>query len=392
VSTTRWFTAIAAALVLALAATGCAQKIGDGHAPDPGGDVTESFGKAVAGKLFGFSDSVFAYPDPGNPAQLGTAETVSDARATGANSTRLVFQWRLAEPSPGQWNTGYIAELQKVAKGFARPAVITLAFAPRWANEGTASKCLPGADCLYPPADDKLGDWQGFVLRALQSFPGAYIEVWNEPNLSTFWRPGIDVADYAKLVRSTWQVVRRERRAGRTKSKLLAGALAQVPNDGSRSALPWDFLADLYGKGLKGHYDEISWHASDYQEDNGVTPIGAGSPFARDFHEMRKVVKAHDPGTHFVITETGITRSGPGTELSEGDQKKHLVDVTRKMLGMRDVDGVFIHTLFTPAIYPPGTKENGFGLIEAPAAGKRAGTPAYCALVRQAHGRSSLCR
>jgi hypothetical protein len=380
------------AIAIAAAAGGCAEKIGDGNAPDPGGSTKASFGKAVEGKLFGFSDSGFAYPDPGNPAKLGTAETVAAARATGANSTRLVLQWRLAEPAPGQWNTAYIEELQKVAKGFPDPAVVTLAFAPQWANEGTAGKCIPGYDCLYPPADDKLGDWQRFVKRALRDFPGAYIEVWNEPNLSTFWRTEIDAEGYANLVKSTWEVVARERKAGRTKSKVLAGAVAQVPNNGGRSALPWDFLDDLYDHGLKGHYDELSWHASDYQGNNEITPIGANSPFARDFEEMRKVVKANDPGKHFFITETGVTRTGDGTELSEDQQRKSLIAVTRKMLGMPDVDGVFVHTLFAPAIYPEDNKERGFGLIEAPKPGERSGTPAYCAFVKQARGRSELCR
>jgi hypothetical protein len=390
----RWVLALAGTAVVAtaLAACGAEQAPAPGNAPDPGGNTRLPFEQATGKKSFGFSDSAFSGPGEFNPGDLGTRETVANARAAGANSTRLVLQWRLAEPAEGQWDEDYIGELRAVAKGFPRPAVITLAFAPAWANPGAAQKCPRGFDCRYPPAADRLDAWQKFVARALRDFPGVEFEVWNEPNLSSFWFPGIDSKAYTELVKSAWEVVKRERDAGRTKARVLAGSLAQLPDNGARTRLPWRFLQEMYDNGLKGHYDAISWHSYAYQTNDEVESLGAKSNFARDWQQMRKVVRKNDPGKRFWITETGVTRAGKGTTTSAANQAKQLLVLVRTLLGMRDVDGVYVHTLFLWAIFGEDTREGGFGLIRAPEPGKREAKPAYCTLVRAAQGTSDLCR
>lgn len=385
--------AVVALAVGALAFGGCAEQAPPpGNAPNPAGNARLPLDEATGKKSFGFSDSAFSGPEEFNPGQLGTQETVANGRAAGANSTRLVLQWRLAEPAEGQWDEDYIGELREVAEGFRRPAVITLAFAPRWANPGVAGACPRGYDCRYPPAGNRLDAWQKFVARALREFPNAEFEVWNEPNLSSFWFPAIDSKAYTKLVKSTWEVVKRERDAGRTKAKVLAGSLAQLPDNGSRTRLPWHFLQEMYDAGLKGHYDAVSWHSYAYQTNDEVESLGAKSNFARDWQLMRKAVADNDPGKRFWITETGITRAGKGTTTSDANQAKQLLGLVRTLLSMRDVDGVYVHTLFLWAIFDEDTREGGFGLIRAPKPGEREAKPAYCALVRAARGSSGLCR
>lgn len=382
---------VALPLLAAVLLAGCSQAPSSENAPDPGGNARVPFAKAAEAKRFGFSDSTFSVPDDFNKANLEPGETVRLGRAAGANSTRLVLQWRLAEPAEGQWDDDYFDELKTVAGGFPRRPVVTLAFAPQWANPGAAGKCPSGVDCKYPPAGDRIDDWQEFVRRALREFPAADFEVWNEPNLVSYWFPGIDAGGYVDLVEATYEVVHKERSAGRTKAKLLAGSLAQVPNNGSRTKLPWEFLEEMYDEGLKGNYDAVSWHSYAYETNDEVEALGAKSSFARDWDEMRKVVRANDPGKRFWVTETGITRTGDGSTISEGEQARELGKLLRTLLSMKDVDGVYLHTLFVWSIFPGDSREAGFGLVKAPESETRSSTPAYCALVRAAGGVTELC-
>jgi hypothetical protein len=147
----------------------------------------------------------------------------------------------------------------------------------------------------------------------------------------------------------------------------------------------------MYGHGLKGHYDAISWHPYRYQANDEIERLGAKSSFARDFSEMRKVVRRNDPGKHFFATETGVTRTGKGSNSSEAEQAKAELELIRKLLTMPDVDAVYVETLFVWAVLPDSARNKGLGLVEAGSADERRPTKAYCALVRQAHGSIDLC-
>ena len=120
---------------------------------------------------------------------------------------------------------------------------------------------------------------------------------------------------------------------------MLAGAVAQIPDNGSKTRLPWQFLQQAYDDGLKGHYDAISWHVYAYQANDRVEGFGAGSAFARDWEEMRRVVRRNDPGKQFWITETGVTRLGKGTSISTAEHTKRLSELVKRELEMPDVEG-----------------------------------------------------
>jgi hypothetical protein len=270
-----------------------------------------------------------------------------------------------------------------VAEAFPRRTLIALAFAPAWANRASAGFCPPQGDCLFPPARSSLPAWERFVARAARTFPRSDLEIWNEPNMSYFWQPAVDPEGYARLAKAAWRAVRRERAAGRSRARVAVGALAEAL-DSDTSRTQWGFLDQLFGQGLRGHYDAISWHAYPYQHDGSVEDL-SGGVFAEAWQEMRDVVKRHDPNARFWITETGVTTTGPDA-VSPGEQGQELGAITRKLLDMHDVDAVYVHTLFDPAVQPEGDRERGFGVIEAPSPGRRRVKPAFCALARVGGG------
>jgi polysaccharide biosynthesis protein PslG len=385
-----------AQLVAALALLGALGLAGCGHCTEPaverGGQTVPAFAQPGNGKPFGFSDSVFSASSSFNPAAVTASETVAAARAAGATSHRLVYAWRLAEPERGVWDPDYTAAIARVASAFPRRTLVVLAFAPRWANPEADAFCPEDADCLFPPARSELPAWEAYVRKAARAFPQSDLEIWNEPNLSAFWRPAVDPTAYMELVASAARVVRKERAAGRSTARVVVGALAQAPDSGTESRTPWGFLEDLYDAGLAGTYEALSWHTYPYEEDEGS--LSRGSSFARDWKHVREVVRRQDPGARFWVTETGVTTTGAGScgdEATDAAAANQLAALTRRLLRMPDVDALYVHTLFEPASYPPDDRERGFGVVEAPERGVRRPKPGFCAVARVAGAVHRAC-
>src|SRR4051812_25868213 len=155
-----------------------------GAASGPGSAVKAPGQQPAAGAdrplLFGFNDNAVRAGQLSAPADADLA-----ARA-GANLTRVGFDWRYAEPSPGHYELSDYDAIYKssLARGI-RP-LWTVVFAPRWAwTLGTTCS----GDCRYPPADNQMAAWTGLLKLIAQRYPrSAGIEVWNEPNLKDFWQ------------------------------------------------------------------------------------------------------------------------------------------------------------------------------------------------------------
>jgi hypothetical protein len=382
-------------VVAALALLGLLGLVGCGHCTEPEGDRAgprvPAFAEPGNGKPVGFSDSLFSASPAFNPAEVDGSETVAAARAAGATTHRLVYAWRLAEPQRGVWDAGYTAEIARVAAAFPRRTLVVLAFAPRWANPEADEFCDEGPDCLFPPARFEIPAWEAYVRKAARAFPHSDLEIWNEPNLSAFWRSGVDPQAYMELVASAARVVREERAGRRSTARVIVGSLAQAPDDGADSRTPWGFLEDLYGAGLAGNYDALSWHAYPYEEDRNSPSRETG--LARDLEQLRAVVRRHDPDARLWVTETGETTTGGGScaDTSPEAAANRLAMLAHTLLSQPDIDALYVHTLFEPASYPLDNRERGFGVVEAPEPGVRRPKPGFCALARVAGAVHRAC-
>jgi hypothetical protein len=185
--------------------------------------------------------------------------------------------------------------------------------------------------------------------------------------------------------------VRAERAAKRSTARVIVGSLAQAPDDGADSRTPWGFLEDLYGAGLAGNYDALSWHAYPYEEDQD-TP-SRETRLARDLEQLRAVVRRHDPDARLWVTETGVTTTGGGScaDTSPEAAGNRLAALAHTLLSQPDIDALYIHTLFEPASYPPDHRERGFGVVEAPEPGVRRLKPGFCAVARVAGAMHRAC-
>src|SRR5436190_12764613 len=130
---------------------------------------------------FGFNDNAVL------TGQATAATDASLAAQAGANGHRMMFDWRWAESSQGNWQLAtYDAAYQAdLARGI-RPMFI-LMFAPQW-TWAAGTPCVQWTqDCRYPPGPDHLDAWRAVVTKLVTRYPKmAALEIWNEPNLAPF--------------------------------------------------------------------------------------------------------------------------------------------------------------------------------------------------------------
>lgn len=97
------------------------------------------------------------------------------------------------------------------------------------------------------------GAWQAYVRALVRHFRGrvTHYEVWNEPDLTSFWKCGPRAADYVDLVRLTAGPLREEQ-PGAT---LIAGAIAW-----GQTVWSLKFLEDCLRAGMGDLIDIVSYH------------------------------------------------------------------------------------------------------------------------------------
>jgi hypothetical protein len=169
--------------------------------------------------------------------------------------------------------------------------VLVVSSTPAWAAG-------PNGAGLAGPRDP--GDYARFVAELARRIPelGA-IELWNEADDATFWRPGPDPAAYAALLRAAYPAVK----AANPSVKVVSSGM--VAND-------YDFLAGVYAAGGGGRFDAVGVHSDTaclvtspleyYREPNGR--VGRFS--FTGYRELHHLMTANgDGGKGIWMTEIG---------------------------------------------------------------------------------------
>ncbi len=318
------------------------------------------------GKLFGFHEEAWTYPNPAfTPAQAAAA-----TRLAGGNTYRFGLDWRGVEPQRDQWSEPNWLRAQRMYQALTdrgiKP-VITIGFAPAWARDDPvldpfARTCTAHRGCEYPPARAMLDEWEEFAAEVARRFPLAAIEIWNEPNIENFWRPRPDPERYAELLAHAHAAIK----AVNPRATVLGGALASsleywYDAGGNPTVIPMrDFLDRAYeaNPGIGGNMDALSFHFVFQQ-----VYMGEGSSLAKAFKSARRSSAAHgDRRLRFWITEAALSTTG-WDGMSERDQAEGLLRQYRRMLTMPDVDAYLIHTLYERYEVPADDQARGHGVL-----------------------------
>ena len=337
------------------------------HAPDPGGNENAPVPvPPPGGRYFGFNEPSYGTNLDGWSA--GDVTTVG--QGAGANSQRMSVDWAPVEPVRGEWDedvwTRYVAIYNALVQRGMHPVITVGGSAPIWARDlGVAQLCNSGRGCEFPPASNMLDAWARFVAEVARRLPeAAAIEVWNEPNLQSFWKPYPDPARYATLVHYAYSAVKRVDPG----MPVLAGALAPAQDPrkdltGRVTAWPMrSFLDAMYEStpSLSHEMNGISFHLT-YQS----LHYGRGSLLAKAFDDVRAVSQQYgDGGIPLWITEAGLTTSGP-SGYTQTQQADGLLREYRRVMTMPDVEGFIIHTLIDRYEVAANDPDRGYGVISS---------------------------
>ena len=154
---------------------------------------------------------------------------------TGVKRARIQSGWNLCEPSKGVYD---FSELDAVVGNLTvrgiEPWMMVGFGNTNWMGRcytPAAVGCMPlyyGPDCQAA--------WERFVakLSARYAKDIRYWEIWNEPDIDSFWQPRKpSAADYAKLVKLTGGIIRRMAPGAK-----IGGVCSTVLNDWLREAVP----------------------------------------------------------------------------------------------------------------------------------------------------------
>ena len=168
----------------------------------------------------------------------------------GVKWARVQTGWARTEKAPGIYDFAWLDEI--VDKLLERGVAPWLSFSY---GNSLYTESAPATGVGFPPihtAQERQA-WQKYVGALVEHFCGrvTHYEVWNEPDLTSFWKCGPRAADYVDLVRLTAGPLREKQ----PDAKLIGGAIAW-----GMTAWSIKYLEDCMKAGLHELVDIITYH------------------------------------------------------------------------------------------------------------------------------------
>jgi polysaccharide biosynthesis protein PslG len=274
--------------------------------------------------------------------------------ATGARWLRIDFDWSVIQaggPHSFDWSrTDRIVD-GATARGLSIIALV--AYTPVWARpSGTPDK--------NPPSNPD--DYARFVSAAAQRYAPSKVttwEIWNEPNVSTFWYPKPDPEGYtALLVRAAAAI-----KAVEPHATIISGGLAPASDNASGSQIDIrTFLTRVYAAGGGRAFDAVGLHPYSFPR----LPL-----FAADYNTflatpaLHQVMVDHgDAAKKIWGTEIGAPTAGGGGSVTDAVQSAILVQAYQLWTAWT-FTGPLIWFSYEDSGSDAGDRDEHYGLVDA---------------------------
>jgi polysaccharide biosynthesis protein PslG len=256
------------------------------------------------GGRYGVTDNLswrFVYHDT---AELNRAMDMMNA--AGIGWVRLNWSWKDMQQPDGTWIFDRFDEVAALAGTHDLELLPILMTIPEWASSAPQEmKDQYGGQApvdRYRPADINL--WLNYVRTVVERYDGdgvddapgsprlTYWEVWNEENLTLFWPPVPNAAEYVGFLAATHDAVLE---ADPTAKVVLGGLAGHGIN-----AEGTGFLQQIYDNGGGDYFDVVSVHLYTHPYLGSVDQIQAALNAAR-----REMDARGDEDKELWLTETG---------------------------------------------------------------------------------------
>jgi hypothetical protein len=208
-------------------------------APVSAAPSATTVGVSAGYSIFGDSDAALA-------------RDLDTAKAAGVTWLRMDIDWSSIQGSGSgsfDWfNTDRVVNAAR-ARGMEVDGIVD--YTPGWASTGGG---------IHPVPRDN-NEFATFAGQAAARYAGAIStwEVWNEPNLQTFWGDGASAAAYTALLKATYPKIK----AAAPNTTVLSGGLAPATTGGGDIA-PESFVAQIYAYGGRNFLDAVAVHPYSY--------------------------------------------------------------------------------------------------------------------------------
>ena len=295
-------------------------------APATGYSTLRASGASESAPLsehFGVVSSHLILTDP------KTMQKQIDALAeAGIKWVRCSFAWTDLERKRGIWDFSKTDLL--VGKAAERGVKILgiLGACPPWANGGK--------DYRYPPTDIKA--WRYYVSTVCSRYKGRINawEIWNEENISYFWRPKVDPKQYVQLLGNASMAIRKADPG----AKVIFGGVAGLGQ--------W-YLNACFAAGAANYIDAIAYHPYSSEMWGFWYPFDTRPNEARCrqvLQEMRSMISRYtNRRLEIWLTELGWNTGGWWGTV---DQKPQAAYMLRTLISYasQGVDKVFYYSLW----------------------------------------------
>ncbi|WP_328813239.1 cellulase family glycosylhydrolase [Rhodococcus sp. NBC_00297] len=274
------------------------------------------------------------------------------AKNAGMFSVRIDIDWSVVEPQPGRrdWSSTDRVVDAIVARGMCPYAIVT--YAPAWARVATA-RDQPYARPASPDA------FAAFAALAAERYRDRIVlwEVWNEPNITTYFTPLPDPTVYALMLRATYRAIKK----AQPEALVLAGGMAPAVNNGTNIS-PTAFLSSLYTLGANRYFDAFNVHPYTWPflpNDLSTAPWNT----AMAMWSMQDVMSAEGDGDKQIwITEMGAPTGTNANAMSEEGQAESIGIMLNALLGNSWLGPAYVYSMRDSGSDESDTEQN-FGMV-----------------------------
>ncbi|MCX7007598.1 MAG: beta-galactosidase [Kiritimatiellaeota bacterium] len=205
------------------------------------GKITPRASKSIAASSFsvGFETLDRKHFDPKKTYEL--------AGQLGVKWARCQTGWARTESVKGKYDFAWLDEVVDSLRGIGIQPWFNLGYGnPLYTPKADATAV--GWVPVFEPA--AMQAWLRFTRAIAEHFHDRvrYWEIWNEPNITGFWKPGKpDAAKYTELVKQTAPEIRQRV----PQSVIIGGSFARIPQS---------YIDQCLAAGLADHVDKISYH------------------------------------------------------------------------------------------------------------------------------------
>ena len=194
-------------------------------------------------------------------------QVMAMTQGMGFNWVKQQVEWKLFEPSKGDYQWGAIDEVVNAANAAGINIMLSVVKAPAWARPGGADLSVEGPPTNPQDFADFLGAMAAHYAGRVQAY-----EVWNEQNLHYEWgNEEISPARYMDLLRPAYAAIK----ANDPNAKVISGALTPTGAPAPWAMDDFAYLEGMYQNGLARYADGIGAHPSGYNVSPDVTWQGA---------------------------------------------------------------------------------------------------------------------